>query len=308
MLPLFVGFFGVMALGYALQRRLHAPLTAAAVARSLTTIIVDVTAPALTLDVLLRARIAPSLFVALAPPTGALLVTLAAVLVACRAARLDAAQTGALALTLSFSNTGFIGIPLIQGLFSDPRAAQSAVLIDSIDTTLLLWTLGVAVAAQHGAGRRGGASLGSLLRKPVTWAVIVGFALNAAGVTLPAWLRPGVERLGAATGPLVFLALGLGVDLSKLRGRLGVLAAAVVARLALSPLVALAVALVLGLRGVEIEAAVLQAAMPTALVSVVIATEEGCDGALASAVATATMALSPFTLPLWSSALRRALA
>lgn len=299
MLPLFVGFFGVMALGSALRSRLRAPLTAASVASALTVVIVDVTAPALTLDVLLRARIAPSLVTALVPPTVALLAMMALVIAACRLARLDRAQTGALAMTLSFSNTGFVGIPVIQGLFAHPSAAQAAVMVDSIDTTLLLWTLGVAVAARYGSGETHGAGLGAMLRKPVTWAVLVGFALNAAGVSLPTWLRPGVERLGAATGPLVFLTLGLGVDASKLRGRLGVISASVVARLALSPAIALAVAWIAGMRGDAAQAAVMQSAMPTALVSVVIATEGGCDAALASAVATATMLLAPLTLPLW---------
>ena len=299
MLPLFVGFFGVMALGVALRTRLREPLTPQLVASSLTAIIVDVTAPALTVDVLLRAPIATSLLAALAPATVALVVMMALTLLACRLAKLGAAQTGALAMTLSFSNTGFVGIPVIQGLYSDPRAAQSAVLIDSVDTTLLLWTLGIAVASRFG-GRETQRGVGaSLLRKPVTWAVLVGLAMSAAGVALPSWLRPGVERLGAATAPLVFLTLGLGVDVAKLRGRARVIASAVLARLALAPSIALATAALAHMHGPVAEAAVMQSAMPTALVSVVIATEEGCDGALASAVATSTMLLAPLTLPLW---------
>ncbi len=301
MLPLFVGFFGVMAVGYALRTRLREPLTPQVVASSLTAIIVDVTAPALTVDVLLRAPIATSLLMALAPATVALFVMMGLTLAACRAAKLGPAQTGALAMTLSFSNTGFVGIPVIQGLYADPRAAQSAVLIDSVDTTLLLWTLGIAVAARFGGREAQRGVAGSLLRKPVTWAVLVGLAMSAMGATLPSWLRPGVERLGSATGPLVFLALGLNIDVTRLRGRARVIAASVVARLALAPSIALATAALLRMHGPVAEAAVMQSAMPTALVSVVIATEEGCDGALASAVATSTMMLAPLTLPLWRS-------
>ncbi len=299
-LPLFVGFFGVMAVGVLLRYALRGPVNAATIAPALTLVIVDVTAPALTLDVLLRTRIPASLLVTLVPATAALVAMLALTLAAGRAAKLPRAQLGAVAMTGSFSNTGFVGIPLIQGLFADDaRGAQAAVVIDACDTTLLLWTLGLAVASRFGDAAGARAGLGGLLRKPITWAVLWGFALNAAGVTLPPWLRPGVERLGAATGPLVFLTLGLAVDVAKLRGRAAVIAATVFGRLALSPVVALGVALAMGLRGPVAIAAVLQAAMPSALVSVVIATQQGCDGTLASAIATASMLLAPLTLPLW---------
>ncbi len=306
MFPLFLGFFGVMAVGALLRRTLPEGLTVAQASATLTLVIVDVTAPALTLDVLLRARLAPSLFLAIVPHAVSLLAVLAVMRLATRT--LPPAQRGALTLTATFSNTGFVGIPVIQGMFAHtPEAPQAAVVIDATDTTLLLWTLGAALAARDGGLARRDGALATMLRRPITWAALGGFALGALHVSLPAWLRPGVAMLGAATGPLVFLTLGLRLDVGALRGAASRVVGAAVARLVLSPALALAVALAMGLHGPVATASVLQAAMPTALVSVILATQAGCDPALASGTATLTMLLTPLTLPVWSAVAARML-
>ena len=53
-----------------------------------------------------------------------------------------------------------------------------------------------------------------------------------------------------------------------------------------------------GVRGEVADTAVLQAAMPTAVVSAIIAANAGCDARLASAAAVVTTLLSLLTLPL----------
>jgi hypothetical protein len=74
--PLFVGFFGLMAVGLLLRRALRGPVTPAAMSAALTAVILDVTAPLLVLDVLLRAPLSPALALGLVAPTAALLAAL----------------------------------------------------------------------------------------------------------------------------------------------------------------------------------------------------------------------------------------
>lgn len=308
--PLFVGFFGLMAVGLLLRRTLRGAVTPAAMSAALTAVILDVTAPLLVLDVLLRAPLNRSLALCLVAPTVALFVALGLARLASVALRVDRPAAGAMMLAAAFSNTGFMGVPIAQGLYpTRPVAAQAAVLIDTVDTTVLLWTLGAALAARFGAGDDGDlrAVLRSLARRPLVWAVVVGLALNGLGVTLPWWLRPGVERAAAATGPLVFVVLGLNVDLSRLKGRAAALAVTVALRVAVSPAVALAVAWAIGLRGPAAWAGVLQAAMPTALAATVLVAQHRCDAALASAVCAVGMALAPITLLLWAAVVERVL-
>jgi len=297
--PLFVGFFGLMAVGLLLRRTLRGPVSPAAMSAALTALVLDVTAPLLVLDVLLRAPLAGPLALALVAPTVALVAAL----------RVDRPAAGAMMLAAAFSNTGFMGIPIAQGLQpARPAAAQAAVLIDTADTTVLLWTLGAALAARFGDGEEGGdlrAVVRSLLAKPLTWAVAAGLALNALGAALPWWLRPGVERAGAATGPLVFVVLGLNVDLARLRGRGAALAATVALRAVAAPAVAYAVAWAIGLRGPAAWAGVMQSAMPTALAATVLVAQHRCDAGLASAACAVGTALAPLTLTAWAAAAER---
>jgi predicted permease len=303
--PLFVGFFGLMAVGLGLRRGLRGAVTPAAMSAALTALVLDVTAPLLVLDVLLRAPLTGPLALALVAPTAALGVALGLARAAAAALRVDRPAAGAMLLAGAFSNTGFMGIPLAQGLQPDrPAAAQAAVLIDTVDTTALLWTLGAALAARFGEGGGRGdlpSVLRSLAARPLSWAVALGLGLNALGASLPWWLRPGVERAGAATGPLVFVVLGLNVDLARLRGRGAALAATVALRLAVAPAVAFAVTAALGLRGPAAWAGVMQAAMPTALAATVLAAQHRCDAALASAACAVGMALAPLSLTAWAA-------
>ncbi len=307
--PLFVGFFGLMAVGLLLRRTLRGPVTPAAMSAALTALVLDVTAPLLVLDVLLRAPLAGPLALALVAPTVALVAALGLARLAAAALRVDRPATGAMMLAAAFSNTGFMGIPIAQGLQpARPAAAQAAVLIDTADTTVLLWTLGAALAARFGDGEEGGdlrAVVRSLLAKPLTWAVSAGLALNACGAALPWWLRPGVERAGAATGPLVFVVLGLNVDLARLRGRGAALAATVALRAVAAPAVAYAVAWAIGLRGPAAWAGVMQSAMPTALAATVLVAQHRCDAGLASAACAVGTALAPLTLTAWAAAAER---
>ena len=107
-----------------------------------------------------------------------------------------------------------------------------------------------------------------------------------------------LAQVGRTTSILAFLTIGLGLDLGSLRGQGPALAGIAVIKLGVSPVVATLVLLALGVRGEVAQTAVLQAAMPTAMVSVIIAANAGCDARLASAAAVVTTTLALATLPL----------
>lgn len=187
------------------------------------------------------------------------------------------------------------------------EAAQAAVLIDTIDTTALLWTVGIAIAQAF--GDRDGSSarpagLRSVLWRPATVSVILGLTLNLTGFAAPAPLLAALQWIGASTSVLVFLALGLRLDLSVLRGQRAPLIAALAIKIALSPALALLVVRALSLRGAPIAVSVLQASMPAAVIAAAIATQERCDDRLAAAIVMSSLALSVPALWAWSPVLR----
>ncbi|MGK3983644.1 AEC family transporter [Sorangium sp. So ce136] len=270
-------------------------------------LVIDVTTPALIVSVLRRSGIGQGAWGAVAASTIALFACALAGIAVARALGLPRAAQGAAGLVGSFSNTGFLGVPVVLALYGQAGgAAGTAILVDSIVTTLMLWTFGVALAARMGAG--GDVDARGLLRvllHPNVLSIAAGLALHALPIPLPAWVERALDALGSATPTLVFLALGLSLDLRSLRGRVRPLMAIAAVKLLLGPAVALAAALALRLERPTSEVAVLQSAMPTSMVSVIIAARYGCDGQFAAATAVLTTLGSLASLPFVLEALRR---
>ncbi len=304
-LPLLLTLFGLVAVGHLLRATAVLPATAPDV---LARVILHVTMPALIVVILARARYDGALLPALLATTVALPVAPMLGVLLLRAPGAPRPSQGAAGLVASFSNTAFLGVPFILALFpGGASAAPAAVIIDTVDTTILLLTLGAAVAGAM-AGERAAATprgpriwpqkLRTLLRQPMIVAVILGLGLAATGVALPAALAEPLTRIGQTTPTLAFLTTGLGLDLRSLRGLAAPLAGIAAIKLVVSPAIAGLVLLALGVRGEVADTAVLQAAMPTAVVSAIIAANAGCDARLASAAAVVTTLLSLLTLPL----------
>lgn len=304
-LPILLSLFGLVAVGHLLRATAVLPATAPEV---LGRVIVHVTMPALIVVILARARYEAALLPALLATTVALLVAMGLGVLLLRALGASRQSQGAASLVAAFSNTAFLGVPFILALFpAAPAAATTAVIIDTVDTTILLLTLGVGVAAAM-AGEaaptttppvtRIARKLVTLLRQPMIIAVVIGLGLAATDVAVPALLAGPLTQIGQATPTLAFLTIGLGLDLRSLRGQAGPLAGIAAIKLVVSPAVAGLVLFALGVHGEIADTAVLQAAMPTAVVSAIIAASAGCDARLASAAAVVTTLLSLLTLPL----------
>ncbi len=272
-------------------------------------LVIDVTTPALIVSVLRRSGLGHGAWGAVAASSIALFACALAGVAVARALGLPRAAQGAAGVVGSFSNTGFLGVPVVLALYGHTGgAAGTAILVDSIVTTLLLWTFGVALVARMGRG--GGVDARSLLTvllQPNVLSIAVGMALHALPIPLPVWVERALDALGSATPTLVFLALGLSLDLRSLRGRVRPLAAVAAVKLLLSPAVALVAALALGLKRPVSEVAVLQSAMPTSMVSVIVAARYGCDGEFAAATAVVTTIAALATLPVVIEVLRRLL-
>ncbi|WP_437330665.1 AEC family transporter [Sorangium sp. So ce381] len=299
-----LALFAVLGVGVLLRALGRAGQADAAVLQRL---VIDVTTPALIVTVLRRSGIGHGAWGAVAASTVALFACALAGVAVARALGLPRAAQGAAGLVGSFSNTGFLGVPVVLALYGDAGgAAGTAILVDSIVTAFLLWTFGVALAARMGGGGGGGGrGLLAVLLHPNVLSIAVGLTLHAVPIPLPVWLEHALGALGSATPTLVFLALGLSLDLASLRGRVRPLAAVAAVKLLLSPAVALGAAVALGLKRPTSEVAVLQSAMPTSMVSVIVAARYGCDGQFAAATAVVTTLGALATLPILVEALRR---
>lgn len=301
--PLLLSLFALLGVGLALRAFKVLPASATDVINLL---IVDVTMPALIVQTLRRASFDARMGPAVAAVAAALLVSLAVSVLVTRAFGLSRKVQGAAGLVGGFSNTGFLGLPFVLSLYpSRPQAAATAVVIDAVVTTTLLWTLGVGFASwMSGAprvdeprSRRLWRTVRKLVVKPLVLAVMLGALLSVTGAELPGFVDAALDRAGEATAALVFLSLGMSLDVAAVRGRVLALASISVVKLLLAPLVALGVVLALGVSGEIGEVAVLQAAMPTAMVSAIIAYTYGCDRGFAAGTAVTTTLGSLVSLP-----------
>lgn len=220
---------------------------------------------------------------------------------------LDRPRAGAIIVATAVGNTGFFGLPLIAAS-GDGFSLPAAVMYDALATGIITWTSTVAVATSYGRPQGGPrVSLGDLGRSlllPPTWALVAGLAVNLAGVDdLPALVERPFELLGAATLPLTMIYAGLMLDLRGVERLWRELGYVIVVRLGLATLLGVAVASALRLEGDVRNTVIIMAAMPTAMMSLVIGTRSGLrSDVLASAVVVTTL-LSTLTLPAWRALL-----
>lgn len=199
------------------------------------------------------------------------LTALAGWLVA-RAIRLDRRLIGVFVLSVTLINAGNYGIPLNQFAFGE--AGESRAMIYFVITVAVSNTLGVFLASSGTVSAR--RALRNVLRVPLPYAVVLGFALNAADVSLPLPLARATEVLGQAAIPAMLTVLGLQLSRASLRlDALRPALAAVGMRLVFSPVMALALVMLLDMSGVTRQVSLVQSAMPTAVIGGVLATEFG---------------------------------
>jgi malate permease and related proteins len=204
----------------------------------------------------------------------------------------DRRHRAALVLTSAISNNGNMGISICFFAFGQPGLALGSIYY--VISSFLGNTLGVVVAS---AGERSIASaLKNSLRVPVLYATIAGLALNSSGIELPVSLFRAVDLLANAAIPGMLVLLGMQLQSATLfREQSVVLRSAAICLLA-APLVAWQLCLLLGVAGVTRNVLILQAAMPTATMSAVLATEYDTAPALVATVILFTTLASMVTL------------
>jgi predicted permease len=228
----------------------------------------------------------------------ALAVSAGVYALAAKALRIGSAEQGVLVIAAAFGNVTYLGLPVLSALFG--RAGVKYVLFfDLLATTPVLWLVGAPLAARYGSGGRFGptASLKTILSLPPIWGIAAGLALNAGGVILPAFIQKALEMLGGLVAPLMVFSIGLALTIPPVRHSCAVVPALVM-KLAMVPFIAFTSAHLLGLRGEPLAACVLEGAMPTMVLSLLIAARFRLDVSLAAFIVVVSTALAFFTLPL----------
>lgn len=220
-----------------------------------------------------------------------LLVAGAAWIVA-RVARFDERLSAAFVLSSTLINAGNYGLPLNRFAFG--AAGEERALIFWVTTVLVSYTLGVYLASRSRDSAR--QALRNVFSVPLPYAAAAGLLANAGQVDLPLPLQRSVELLSDATIPGMLAVLGIQLSQATIRGRLRPIALASGIRLVIAPLIALGLAMAFGLSGLTRQVSIVQAAMPTAVVTGVLATEFGADAEFVTATILVSTLASVATL------------
>jgi len=208
------------------------------------------------------------------------------------ALRLDRPATIALMLVVMFSNGGNYGLPVALFAFGHDALAFASVYF--VTSSVLTYTAGVFLAA---SGRRSIIqALSGVTRVPTIYAVTAAGLVLWFHVPLPdSVLRP-VTLLSDAALPLMILVLGMQLERVERPERVSVVLTAVMLSLVVTPLLGWGFARLLGLEGAAFQAAVIQASMPAAVVTTILALQYEVAPSFVTSVVIVSTLLSPFTL------------
>ena len=213
----------------------------------------------------------------------------------------EARQRRTFAFTAGIYNYGYIALPLIQKLFDHSDQRTSAVLfIHNLGVETALWTVGIMLISGAPPQR----VWRHIFTAPVV-TILLATALHFAGgkTWLPGFALEAVHRMGAAAIPLGLILTGatFADQMRELNFKTNVADSlgACLLRLAVLPLLMLALARWLPCP-VELRRVILvQAAMPCAVIPVILAKHYGGDPGTALRLIVATSAAGLLTIPLW---------
>ena len=252
----------------------------------ITDLIMTIGAPCLVFSSLVALEVAPG---ALLQMTGAALAAFAVTGV------LGALVLRAFRLPLTsflppvmFPNAGNMGLPVSYFAFGDEGLAFGICFYTV--ATFLQFSLGISIW-------RGSASVGELLRTPLTWSVVLAILVMVTGVSVPSFAMRTTELLGGFTIPLMQLSLGVGLGGMKL-GALPRTTGVSVLRLSLGLAVGAGLAELLGLEGAARGVLILDCSMPVAVLNFLLARRYNRSPEDVASVVVISTVISLATLPL----------
>lgn len=249
-------------------------------------LIVYIAAPCLIFSSIATSDINLTDFTSIA--VAALAILLFMVTFACLTLKLTRSDKKGLYLPMVFGNTSYVGYPVALFAFGVDGLSR-AVVFDMINS-ILIFSLGIYIVHHRN-------ELQEVFKVPLLYAVVIGLVVNLSKITIPQVLFLPIEMVGLVTIPLALLVLGYKLTEIKISTAKIVLFASAF-RILGGFLVALMIVNLLSLDGLVKDIILLQAAMPSAVMSMILAAKYQRDASLVASVVCITTLLSILSIPL----------
>ena len=193
------------------------------------------------------------------------------------------------------SNLAIIGLALCASTCGPEGLVRAAMPIAV--WTLLFNVIAVALLGYtHGGTSSPRAVLGGVLRNPLILGIAVGVLISVAGIPLTSGVYDAGNTFSGLVIPFALVCLGGAINLRSARESRRELVDATVWRLVISPVVAVGLCLVFGLRGIELGVIFLLLGGPAAVACHVMVAAAGGNQRLAANIVMVTTFLAPISL------------
>lgn len=138
----------------------------------------------------------------------------------------------------TFGNMGFMGIPLLLGIFKDP-VVQVCIAVYTVIDMALLWTYGVYLCSRHQDNSNPLGAIKNIIN-PTTAALAIGFVVMAVRLPVPDLIMGTISGVGNTSKYLTLIYIGgvlAYVSLAKISTKSNILILTVVKMLALPVIV-----------------------------------------------------------------------
>ena len=297
MAPELVLVLALLAGGYFARRSGRFPEGAS---EPLNRFVIDLCVPAVVLRMVPTLVFEWSLIALIATPWLLTLLAWGAARLASRWLRFDRGTAAALFLCVAIGNTSFLGFPLCSGLFGESSLPFAAV-YDQLGSFLLLSTVApLALGKVSGDAR---VTPSELARRVLLFPPFLALLLALLPLPHPAALEPVLTAAAAPLVPLAMFAVGLKLRFSPPRPK-RVFGLGLALKLFIFPGVAWGLAHALGARGLVLQVAVLETAMPTMITAGALMMAHGVASELAAAFVSWGLIFSLLSVPAWSLLVR----
>ena len=205
-------------------------------------------------------------------------------------------RRGVMRYAFQFSNCGYLGNPVIEGLYGAQGLVYASVFL--LPVRLFMWSVGLECFQEDAGSFR--KTIRRALTHPCVLATILGVLWMFFPIKLPDFLYNTISGFNQCLTPLTMLVIGFimaETDLRKMFCKdLFVITAL---RLLIQPMLVLAVCRLLNLETLVAEVVTVLVSMPVANTTALLASQHDCDYTFASNVVVFTTLVSMITIPIY---------
>ena len=210
----------------------------------------------------------------------------------------SARSRSTLELGSGYSNTSFIGFPLIAAFYGE-QYLSIAIICDQT-MFFMLSTMGI-VAAVKGGSRSGKVSSRFILKRLLTFPPFLG-CISA--LVLPQLINldfatPLFDKLAATVIPLALFSVGLQLKFGAWRKLIPQISTSLLYKLILAPVMILVLALIFGIQGDIAKISIFEAAMPTVVTASIIAEQFRLNTKLINLIIGISITIGFVTSAIW---------